>query len=174
MKKSVQPLVQRPGEAPSGVLLPPVESRRPFRLWMTGSLAVVMAAMIPLRLASDAERGQSMRVLGHSRFDIAETLQRIEIAAAPEGSPCWRCCRAKRRHWCSPRRSAAPSAVMREADSAPCVPLGLMVRVAEGGGADVLVASVHDSDVARDWPGLPASVIDELRALPVVVERALG
>ena len=46
MKKPT--IVQRLRESPSGLFVP-VEFRRPFRLWMTGSLAVVMAAIIPMR-----------------------------------------------------------------------------------------------------------------------------
>ena len=109
----VQPLVQRWRESPSGVIAPS-DARRPFRLWMTGSLAVVMAAMIPLRAASETERSHALRVLRHSRFGVSETLQRIEVAAAP------------------------------------------------------------DADAPADWSELPLSVVDELQALPDVVERALG
>ncbi len=52
MKRVDDPLVQCSRAASSGLLLPSVFARkasRPFRLWMTGSLAVVMAAMILLR-----------------------------------------------------------------------------------------------------------------------------
>ena len=70
----VQPLVQRRRESSAGVISP-VDMRRPFRLWMTGSVAVVMAAMIPLRDAVEPERSQALRVLRHSRFTVSETLQ---------------------------------------------------------------------------------------------------
>src|SRR5688572_7485509 len=85
MKNIVQPLVQRwRAEASSGVLLP-ASMRRPFRLWMTGSLAVVMAAVVPLRDASESERSHAMKLLRHSRFDVSETMQRIELAARDRG-----------------------------------------------------------------------------------------
>ena len=37
--------------------------RRRFRLWMTGSVAVVMAALMPSRAAAEAERNETHRLL---------------------------------------------------------------------------------------------------------------
>ena len=68
------PFVQRFGPATSPIAT--LESRRPFRLWMTGSLAVVMAAMVPLRDVDAAER-RGLQLLRHSRFDVTETVQRL-------------------------------------------------------------------------------------------------
>lgn len=169
----VQPLVQRWRESPAGVLAPS-ETRRPFRLWMTGSLAVVMAAMIPLRGATEAERGQALRVLRHSRFGVGETLQRIEVAARDRGLSV-----LARVPGSPPALVLAASiggtlVVMSEADSRPAVPMSVMVREAEGGGADVLVAAPVEGDTPDDWSELPRSVVDELQALPGVVERALA
>ncbi|HEY9238592.1 MAG TPA: hypothetical protein VIP10_07130, partial [Burkholderiaceae bacterium] len=62
-----------------------VQPRRPFRLWMSGSLAVAMAAMLPLRDVSEAERHHTMKLLRHSRFDLSETMLRIESAARDRG-----------------------------------------------------------------------------------------
>jgi hypothetical protein len=177
MKKIVQPLVQRwRAESSSGLLIPSSANRprRPFRLWMTGSLAVVMAAMIPLRGASEDERHQAMKLLRHSRFDVSETLQRIELAARDRGLSVLA------------RVAGAPSAlvlassiggtlvVMDEADSPPEMPLSLMVSAAANGGADVLIASPRRVGEAGDWSELPSAVADDLRALPGLVERALG
>ena len=178
MKNIVQPLVQRwRAESASGVLVPSfsvIKAHRPFRLWMTGSLAVVMAAMIPLRGASEDERQLTMKLLRHSRFGVSETLQRIELAARDRGLSVLA------------RVAGAPSAlvlassiggtlvVMNEADSAPEMPLSLMVSAAADGGADVLVASLQQAGGADDWSELPSAVADDLRALPDVVERALG
>ena len=74
----------RPGVPPGSS-----EARSPFRFWMTGSLAVVMAAMIPLQDFDAALRLGSMRLIRHSRFGVAETLQRIEAAAQSQGLPVW-------------------------------------------------------------------------------------
>ena len=173
MKKIVQPLVQRwRAEASSGVLVP-VAMRRPFRLWMTGSLAVVMAAMVPLRGASEAERSHAMKLLRHSRFDVSETLQRIELAARDRGLSV-----LARVAGAQPVLVLASSiggtlAVMRHADSHPAMPMSMMVRAAGDGGADVLVAAEHDGDALHGWPELPPAVAEDLQALPGVVERAL-
>ncbi|CAM5797612.1 hypothetical protein [Rhizobacter fulvus] len=147
---------------------------RPFRLWMTGSLAVVMAAMIPLRGASESERSHGLRLLRHSRYDVSETLQRIELAARDRGLSV-----LARVAGAPPVLVLASSiggtlVVMNEADSRPAMPLSLMVSAAADGGADVLVASTHEANASSDWSELPSAVVDDLRALPGVVERALG
>ncbi len=166
----VQPLVQRwraESEAPA--------TRRPFRLWMTGSLAVVMAAVIPLRGAAEAERGQAMRLLRHSRFTVGETLQRIEIAARDRGFAV-----LARVPGSLPMLVLASSiggtpVVMNDAHSRPAMPLSLMVSAAADGGADVLIASAQFGDGLDEWLNeLPAGVVDELQALPGMVERALS
>src|SRR5512139_1769929 len=60
--------------------------RTPFRLWMTGSLAVVMASLCTGRGVLDDQRlSASMRVLRHSPFGVKETLRRIEEAAQARG-----------------------------------------------------------------------------------------
>jgi hypothetical protein len=178
MKSIVQPLVQRwREESSSGVLVPAVsviKTRRPFRLWMTGSLAVVMAAMIPLRGASEDERSHAMRLLRHSRFDVSETLQRIERAARDQGLSV-----LARVPGSPPVLVLAASiggtlVVMDDADSRPAMPLSLMVSAAADGGSDVLVVSAQGGAAASDWSELPASVVDDLRALPGVIDRALG
>src|SRR5258705_11146091 len=59
--------------------------RRPFRLWMTGSIAVVMAALLPSRASAESEQNETHRVLRHSRYGVTETLQSIEAAALSQG-----------------------------------------------------------------------------------------
>ena len=174
MKSIVQPLVQRwREESPSGVLVP-AAMRRPFRLWMTGSLAVVMAAMIPLRGASEAERNHAMKLLRHSRFDVSETLQRIEIAARDRGLSVLAKVSGSQSVLVLAASIGGTLVVMNEADSRPAMPLGLMVSAAPDGGADVLIASAQPGGETSDWSELPESVADDLRALPGVIDRALG
>jgi hypothetical protein len=146
---------------------------RPFRLWMTGSLAVVMAAMGPMRSLEAPERGSTLRLLRHSRFDVPETVLRIEAAARDTGlsvlarvSGAW------------PVIVLASSmggtlVVMQEPDSQPDAPMSMLVRAAAGGGADVLVGSAL-SDVPDEWLDLPATVAEDLAALPGMVARALA
>jgi hypothetical protein len=168
----VQPLVQRWREESSGMLVQS-DSRRPFRLWMTGSLAVVMAALIPLRAASAAERQSTMRLLQHSRFDVTETLQRIELAALDGGLSVLARVPGTPRALVLASSVGGTLVVMDEAGSRPAMPLILMVRAAADGGADVLVTASSGANAA-DWSELPPSVVADLHALPGMVERALG
>ncbi len=177
MKSIVQPLVQRWRQEPSGVIAPaapPADPRRPFRLWMTGSLAVVMAAMLPLRAASNAERSHAMKLLRHSPYGVTETLQRIETAALDRGLSV-----LARVPGAPPALVLAASiggtlVMMDQAGSRPAMPLSLMVSASRDGGADVLVAFGAEAVTVDDWSDLPASVVAEMRALPGLVERALG
>ena len=174
MKSIVQPLVQRWREESSSGVLVPSAIRRPFRLWMTGSLAVVMAAMIPLRGASESERSHAMRLLRHSRFDVSETLQRIELAARDQGLSVLAMVPGSPPVLVLASSIGGTLVVMDSADSRPAMPLSLMVSAAPDGGADVLIASSQGEGGASDWSELPPSVADDLRALPGVIERALG
>lgn len=169
----VQPLAQRWREAPSGVIAPS-DARRPFRLWMTGSLAVVMAAMLPLRVASETERNQALRVLRHSRFGVTETLQRIEVAARDRGLSVLAMVPGTPSALVLAASIGGTLVVMSEADSRPAMPMSMMVREAGDGGADVLVTAAADAQPLHDWSELPTSVVDELQALPDVVDRALA
>jgi hypothetical protein len=170
----IEPLVQRWREESSGVVVR-VDERRPFRLWMTGSLAVVMAAMFPMRGATEAERQQAMRLLRHSRFDVSETLARIERAAADRGL-------SVLARWSGPSSTLVLASsvggtlvVMENADSAPMVPFGLVVRPAGRGEADVLVAPPPAPSAMVGLRGGPlARVADDLSGLPSLVEHALA
>jgi uncharacterized protein (DUF302 family) len=174
MKKIVQPLVQpfvrRWREESSGVVVP-AAARRPFRLWMTGSLAVVMAAMIPLRAASETER--NLRLLRHSRFDVSETLQRIERAARDQGLSVLALVPGSPPALVLASSIGGTVVVMDDADSRPAMPLSLLVSASFDGGADVLIGASQPDALGQDWSDLPASVADDLRALPSVIERAL-
>jgi len=149
------------------ILQTPFEIRRPFRLWMTGSIAVMMAAMLPIRDVSQAERNHLMRLLRHSHFGVRETVQRLEASARAQGLPVFALLHGERPVLVLASSGGGTPVVMQNADSPPAMPLSLMVREARAGGADVLVT-------ASDWPGLPPGVADELAALPGLVERALA
>lgn len=168
------PLIQRWRETSSGVVTP-AEGRRPFRLWMTGSLAVVMAAMIPLRGALESERAQSLKLLRHSRYGVSETLQRIETAARDRGLSVLAKLAGDPPVLVLASAIGGTLVVMNRADSPPAMPLSLLVSKTRDGGADVLVAAAPTEEgISRDWSDLPPSVVDDLRALPGVVARALG
>jgi uncharacterized protein (DUF302 family) len=166
------PFIQRLRESPAGVLAP-VETRRPFRLWMTGSLAVVMAALMPVRDVSPSERGQLMRLLRHSQFGVRETVQRIEASVRDEGLSVLALLGGERPVLVLASRVGGTPVVMQNADSRPAMPLSLMISEGRGGGADVLVASFAGAPVASGWADLPDAVVADLAALPMLVERAL-
>jgi hypothetical protein len=145
--------------------------RTPFRLWMTGSLAVVMASLCTGRGVLDAERlASSMRVLRHSPFGVNETLRRIEAAAEARGLQVL--ARVGQQGPVIVLASAVGGTpvLMESADSAPDVPLSVQVVRSADGGADVLVPQSLDSG----WDGLPDMVADELAELPALLDRALA
>ena len=163
-----RPALARPAPARSAL-----EVQRPFRLWMTGSLAVVMAAMIPLRDVSDSDRSNLMRVLRHSRFGVNETVLRIEDSARQHGLPVLVRIDGLRPVIVLASSVGGTLVVMDGATSALDVPLSVMVRAGAAGGAEVLITS--RSAVGTDrWAELPPAVADDLAALPGLVDRALG
>jgi uncharacterized protein (DUF302 family) len=164
--------VQRHADPRSGLLVP-VERRRPFRLWMTGSLAVVMAAVIPMRDLADVERSEMMRVLRQSRYGVGETVQRIEVAARDRGLSVLALMPGTRPVLVLASSVGGTPVVMADADSSPAMPLSVMVRERGDGGAEVLVAAAARTAAVGHWPDLPAAVVDDLRALPALVDRAL-
>lgn len=143
-----------------------IERRRPFRLWMTGSIAVVMAAILPIRDVSLNERVNLMRLLRHTHLGVNETVRRLEESARVQGLPVLALVRGERSVMVLGSAVGGTPVVMEQADSLPAMPLSLVVREGPSGGADVLVA-------AGSWLDLPDDVATELAALPQLVDRAL-
>ena len=158
------------GTASPGLM---AETQRPFRLWMTGSLAVVMAALLPVRDVPDGERSSSMRVLRHSRFGVNETVLRIEQSARLHGLSVLARIDGSRPVIVLASSVGGTLVVMDGATSALDMPLSLMVRAGVAGGADVLIASNAALGTGR-WSELPPAVADDLAALPELVASALG
>ena len=152
---------------------PVLETPRPFRLWMTGSIAVVMAALVPVRDVPDSDRSHLMRVLRHSRFDVNETVLRIEQSARLQGLSVLARIGGARPVIVLASSVGGTLVVMDGATSALDVPLSVMVQAGAAGGADVLIASGSPNRSER-WSELPRAVADDLAALPGLVERALG
>lgn len=144
--------------------------RTPFRLWMTGSLAVVMAALCTGRGVLDAERlSTSMRVFRHSPFGVKETLRRIEAAAEARGFQVLARVGLQGPVIVLASTAGGTPVLMQSADSLPDVPLSVQVVRNDDGGADVLIPQSLDSG----WDGLPELVADELAELPELLDRAL-
>ncbi|MDP3822358.1 MAG: hypothetical protein Q8R33_12865 [Burkholderiales bacterium] len=140
---------------------------------MTGSLAVVMAALVPMRDVPDNERSSSMRVLRHSRFGVDETVLRIEQSARRQGLSVLARIDGSRRVIVLASSVGGTLVVMDGATSALDVPLSVMVRAGAQGGADVLITSATPAGHAH-WRELPPAVAEDLAALPGLVDRALG
>ena len=162
------PFVQRIRSDSSPLIT--ADSRRPFRLWMTGSLAVVMAAMVPLR---DVDERKGLQLLRHSRFDVSETVQRLEAAARGHGLSVLARISGARPVIVLACVAGGTLVVMEDADSPPTVPMSLLVHAVASGGADVLLTS-RLRGRPGDWQGLPVSVAEDLAALPGWVARALA
>jgi hypothetical protein len=156
--------------------LQPVAAQRagergmPFRLWMTGSLAVVMASLCTGRGVLDVERlAGSMRVLRHSPFGVKETVRRIEDAARERGHAV-----LARVGQQGPvivlASSVGGTPVLMTSPDSCRYSLSVQVLRSADGGADVLVTQSLDSG----WDGLPASVADDLAGLPELLDRALA
>jgi uncharacterized protein (DUF302 family) len=113
-------------------------------------------------------------VLRHSRYGVDETLQRLEASAHAHGLAPLALMRGARPMLVLASSVGGTLAVMEEPDSAPAMPLSLMVREGRLGGADVLVGAGPTRRAALAWPDLPPAVFDDLEALPVLVDRALA
>lgn len=165
----------RPNDLPTPARTP----RRPFRLWMSGSLAVVLAALVTARgLPDDDDRDDPrsstpQRALRHSPYGVAETVSRIEAVARERGQVV-----LLRVGGAAPvivfgSSVGGTPVVMDRADSRPDVPLAVQVRAAADGGAEVLIADAQLA-YAEAIGELPGAVADEIAALPALVDRALS
>jgi hypothetical protein len=154
---------------PPGVAL----LRRPARLWMTGSLAVVMVALTPSRFASGEERPRSAKVARPSPYGIDETVQRIEATARGDGLSVLMRLDGARPVIVLASSVGGTPVVLDEADARPDMPLAVQVRAGADGGCEVLIAASADA-ADTDWTDLPASVADDLARLPGMLDRALS
>ena len=150
------------------------QMRRRFRLWMTGSVAVVMAALLPSRAPAETERSETHRVLRHSRYGVVETVQRIEAAALSQGlSVLARVASAQQPVIVLASSVGGTLVVMDEANARVAIPFSLEVRESADGGADVLMAVPADA-APGEWQDVPDRVVADLKLLPELVNRAVG
>jgi uncharacterized protein (DUF302 family) len=147
-----------------------LDMKKLFRFWMTGGVAVVLAALGARALAMDTRPGVSRA----SRYGMVETLQRIEASAARHGLAVF--ARASSVGSDDGRTTyvivlesieGGTPVLMSGPHTAPDIPLSLTVRQGLGGFAEVEIA-------ASDWEDLPMQVSRDLASLPELVEEAVG
>ncbi|HEX5631842.1 MAG TPA: hypothetical protein VFX50_01400 [Gemmatimonadales bacterium] len=146
--------------------------KQPFRFWMTGSVAVVVAtAGVSRAVASDRHLlSQS------SRFRVTETVQRIEACAQKHGLSVFARLDQPARPF-EPDHEAmlivfesatgGTPVVMSAPDATPEVPLAVCVRAGPQGDTEVLFNG-------SDWDDLPPAVARDLTELPILVADALN
>jgi hypothetical protein len=151
-------------------------ARRPVRVWMTGSIAVVMAAMVQLRgetetdPENDARTERPRRVALASPYGVAETVLRIETAAAQRGlQVLWRDDRGDAVLVLASSAGGTPVAFDGEAARTP---MALRVLPAGEGAAQVLMPA-ESGALAGALRSVSPQAADELALLPLLVERAL-
>jgi len=147
--------------------------RRPYRLWMSGSVAVVMAALLPMRNTSANPSDTFAGSVRHSRFSVMETIKRIEEAALRHGLTVLARTGGDRPVIVLASSAGGTLVVMNEGNSQPDVPLSVQVRENQGGGADVWI-SAGPSQLGDEWRDLPAALAHDLVSLPSLVDSALG
>lgn len=153
--------------------------KHPMRVWRTGALAVVMAALGQAGSAagrSGAEERQLVR--RHSPYGIAETVLRIEASARQHGMAVFARVEQGGRT-VSVKPGAASQVIVLESSQggtpvlmgdAPArmeVPLSIWVRRAGEGGTEVLVG------LAANWDAMPPALAGDLAELSEVVSDAL-
>lgn len=163
-----------PPPRPDRRRVPRAQARPPLRLWMTGSIAVVMAALMPTRASAEVERSDSHRVLRHSRFGVVETVQRIEAAAMSQGlSVLARVGAAPQPVIVFESSVGGTLVVMDEGNARVEIPFSLQVSASADGGADVWLATQVDPAQSA-WKDVPERVVADLAMLPDLVGRALA
>jgi hypothetical protein len=147
--------------------------KQPFRFWMTGCVAVVMASLSGGRALANERHPLTQS----SRYRVAETVERIEACAHKHGLSVF--ARLARTPSKRPGESGefalivfesasldGTPVLMESPGSPPEVPLTVYVRSGESGGTEVLFTGT-------DWADLPPSVSRSLTELPMLVADAL-
>ena len=147
--------------------------RRPYRLWMSGSVAVVMAALLPVRNAAASSSDGVGGSVRHSRFSVIETVKRIEETALRHGLTVLARTGGDRPVIVLASSAGGTLVVMNEGSPQPDVPLSVQVRESQGGGADVWI-SASPLQFGDEWRDLPAALARDLVSLPALVDSALG
>ena len=146
--------------------------KHPFRVWMSGSVAVVMAAFGVGRAVANERHPLSQS----SRFRVMETVERIEACAHRHGLSVFARLDNHPQPYEEPddamlivfeSSDGGTPVVMEGPRSHPEVPLAVCVRSSAQGDTEVLFTG-------SDWDDLPPAVAREMTELPVLVADALS
>lgn len=142
--------------------------KHPFRFWMTGSVAVVMAA---LGIGRGAMANERHPLSQSSRFRVMETVQRIEACAQRHGLSVFTrvgegAGREESMLIVFESADGGTPVLMEGPESNPEIPLTVTVRADADGGAQVLFTG-------SDWDDLPPTVARDITELPMLVADAL-
>jgi uncharacterized protein (DUF302 family) len=147
--------------------------KQPFRFWMTGSVAVVMAALGMGRGAMAHERHPLSQ---SSRFRVMETVERIAACAEKHGLTVFARLDNHPKFYEADNNTTlivfesavGGTPVMMEGPAShPEVPLAVCVRSSPDGDTEVLFTG-------SDWEDLPPHVARDITELPVLVADALS
>jgi hypothetical protein len=145
---------------------------RPWRFWITGGLAAVLAAVAQGEARADNARTRL------SRYSPRETVQRIEMVARDHGLPMFAKIvpggAGRDGEWLLVLGSDAEhTPVLQAAPGAP-LQLPLTVRVASSGERGTEVHILRSGEWLATQDDVPADVAAQLQALPAVVDAAIG
>ncbi len=152
--------------------------KNPFRFWMTGGAAMILAALSGgARAAGAEERTPPTRL---SRYGMAETVSRIEASAQRHGLPVL----ARLPQQAGPERPASSRLVivlessqggtpvaMDAANGRPALLLSVVVQLGPNGYTEVLLPAGSFDELPE---AMSAEVRHDLADLPVVVDEALA
>jgi hypothetical protein len=142
------------------------------RYWMSGGLAVVMAALGGNCFAADDRPS----AVASSRYDIIETADRIEASAARHGLSVFTRLRQSPVIGIDGEQLAlvivlessqgGTPVVMDGTSPRPALPLSVLLRVDDVGGTQVLITMVS-------WEGAPQQLAADVAGLPAMIAEAL-
>jgi len=153
---------------------PPMKS--PFRFWMTGGIAMIVAALGGSRAFASEERMTRSSV---SRFGVTETVQRIEACAERHGMPVLVRLQQSMGEDNERQRlvivfessQGGTPVLMTSSDASPDLLLRVVVQRGTNGNTEVLLRGA-DLDELPD--GLSPELLHDLADLPAMVAEALS
>lgn len=150
--------------------------KNPFRFWMTGGAAMILAALSGARALGAEERPALTRV---SRYGVEETVSRIAASAQRHGLPVL----ARLQQTATDRQSESRLVIVLESSqggtpvamdaaySQPSLLLSVVVQRGANGVTEVLLLEGSFDDLPE---GMSEAVRHDLEDLPLVVEEALA